>query len=364
MASIQLRNFGGMAPSANPQNLPEAQATFVQNLDLRFGDFRPLATSANVVAATAGAALHRFESTGTFITRTVPVNFVRGPIPNDALERTYYSGDGAPKVVDNTNQVRQLGVPQPAAAPVVTPVVVDEFSEDDAKGWRLRLEAQVINTIRGNISTPFMGLSAADLGARFLPPGPAILGEATALLSIPGTLTNGAFLPTNRSHSNLNDMRLGYHLSTSGATTTARVELTVRGVGMQTNFGPDILKNILHPVTGAQLISDGVITGILDGVADLIAPANTNRDECIARMKPLLASFLALADSGDPGLAAARGDVEAYYAQSEIEGIIGAAVTNAVSSIIAILKGYTGGNEASLPITGKPGIPDYYFDPQ
>ena len=59
MASIILRQFGGMQPSANKKAIPESAATYVRNLDLRFGDFRPLpvaaseATPSLTMAATA-----------------------------------------------------------------------------------------------------------------------------------------------------------------------------------------------------------------------------------------------------------------------------------------------------------------------
>lgn len=63
---------------------------------------------------------------------TAIVNALKGPIAGDTTERTYYTGDGVPKVTDSTiatagggtdypNNSYTLGIPAPAAAIVATP---------------------------------------------------------------------------------------------------------------------------------------------------------------------------------------------------------------------------------------------------
>lgn len=360
MASIQLRNFGGMAPSANPQAISEAQATWVQNLNLRFADFRPLAAPAVATAATAGQSLHRFESTGAFITRAGIVNFVRGPIPNDATERTYYSGDGAPKVVDNTGAVRQLGVPQPAAAPVATVNALAQFSEDDAKAARLNKFAEIMDKVRANLTAPLFGLEFSELdGFDQMPSDPT-----SFLFRIPGSLSSaGNFMPANASHSNLNDWRLGFTLYGSNPVKAGSLmQLRATGMGIGTGMAA-ALQTVTAPGSAQPLIAPDMATGIVATLTDAIKVADTNRDECIARMRTRKAEYVALANTGDPGSSASRGEVEAFYARADIAGIIGAAVTTAVSDIIGALQSYTGGSGSPLPITGKPGQPGYYVDP-
>ena len=63
-----------------------------------------------------------------------PVHAVRGFDPADTTERTYFTGDGAPKVTDNLaldvvgvqdnpTATRPLGIPAPASGPTVNTVV-------------------------------------------------------------------------------------------------------------------------------------------------------------------------------------------------------------------------------------------------
>lgn len=359
MASIVLRNFGGMAPSANPKSLPESAATFVRNLDLRFGDFRPLPVPANIGTAAAGATLYKMEGAANFITRPGHVNFVRGPIPNDATERTYYTGDGAPKVTDLSGSVRQLGVPQPAAAPVVTPIIGAQFSESDANAARMRSMAEFTNYTRSNMSTPHYGLTAADLGARFVT---GIWGyPEIARLKIPGAMQGDTFVPTNPAHKNLNDMRLGFRLESEGGFINAYSTITVSAQGLKIEPTLEsVLRGLLHPITNAPLLSADMATGVVSTVVEAIQPADKNRDECIARMRTLLADYLEVADKGDPGGPAVRGEVEAFYNLPEIRGEVNAGITRAVSAILSAMQGYTGGDGSPIPITGRPGAPDTY----
>lgn len=366
MATIMLRNFGGMAPSANAQAIGEEQATYAQNLNLRFADFRPLAANASVIAATAGQSLYRFESNGTFITRTVPVNFVRGPIPNDATERTYYTGDGAPKVVDNTGTVRQLGVPQPGAAPTVSitsGAVI--YSEEDARSERVTKFGQVFDKVRANLTKPSYGITNTELGqapftGKFTAGGSGDLDAAYFIIAGANS-AGGNFTATNASHNNLNDWRAGFEVGVG----VAYANIKVRAEGMALAAG---LSAALRTVTGPNgattpLMSVETADGFVKVVTENLALADKNRDECIVRMKANLNEFVKLADSGDPGSSAARGEIEAFYARSDISGIVGAAITTAVSEIISAMKNYTGGNGTSIPITGKPGSPGYFLNP-
>ena len=103
-------------------------------------EFRPLRTDLAVATAPSGTkTLYRFarKSDGTFnsdhttgwIATTEKRRYVKVQINDERTERTYYTGDGVPKVTDNTVALatppyptawRPLGIPAPAAAMTVT----------------------------------------------------------------------------------------------------------------------------------------------------------------------------------------------------------------------------------------------------
>lgn len=357
MASIVLRNFGGMAPSANSKSLPEAAATYVQNLDLRFGDFRPLAQPANMTTATAGASLYKMEGATGFITRPGTVNFVRGPIPNDPTERTYYTGDGAPKVIDLTGEVRQLGVPQPAAAPTVQAIVNDEFSEADAVAARNETLERIKYAVRGglgmnSITGNYVGLTSTDLGDKFITGLPSYaLGVAYAAFNIPGSMSGSGFIPANPAHNNLNDPRLDFRLMDIDGTLKAIVPLmvSVDSPAVGSNLRTYLLA-IEHPVTYSTFIKPEMADSIVANIQERIKVPNTNRDQCLERMRQLVKQFIAVADMGDTGTPLMFGQVQAFYARTDINSIVEAAITRATSATFSAMQGYTGGDGNPLPL--------------
>jgi hypothetical protein len=361
MASIVLRNFGGMAPSANPKSLPEAAATYVRNLDLRFGDFRPLAGAQNIGTASAGATLYKMEGNGIFITRPGVVNFVRGPIPNDPTERTYYSGDGAPKVIDLNGSVRQLGVPAPANAPTVQTIVNDEFSEADAVAARNevleRIKLSVLNGLgRGSITGNYVGPTNAELGTKFIQSLPSyILNVPYAAFKIPGAMSGSGFIPTNPSHNNLNDPRLGFRLELIDSVMTAFVPLLVRIDSPE--VGSNMLSSLtgtLHPITFEPIIKTDLAQSVVDNISERIKVPNQVRDQSVARIRDLVNRFTSLADSGDAGSPMVRGQIQQFYARADIDKLVEAAITRAVSTAYSAMRGYAGANNTNLPVTGVP----------
>jgi len=158
VAIIRLGGFAGENRALHPSLLPESVGVASRNQRPGRGDLRPWrqpSTVATVPAArqtiyrmgrdTATDATYWLSWAGT-------VHAVRGFDPNDTTERTYYTGDGIPKVTDNTSldgtgaqdnpgtNWRPLGLPAPATAPTVAAVagaaVADagkfEFVIDDA----------------------------------------------------------------------------------------------------------------------------------------------------------------------------------------------------------------------------------------
>lgn len=136
---ISITNFGGMRPRSNPVMLPLNAAQLASNCTLWHNDLRSLKAPLSVVTPTALASaiksIYRIgmtlPETQYWMAWTGDVDVVRGLIADDTSERTYWTGDGAPKVT-NLQMATQggtqypvnsyaLGVPTPTQAPSCTP---------------------------------------------------------------------------------------------------------------------------------------------------------------------------------------------------------------------------------------------------
>lgn len=132
MARIKISTFGGISPSVDPRRLPEEGAQTAENLELRYGDFRPLKGAGASVASVASGTLsiHRTPS-GTWLSSTSDANFVDGQINDATVERVYVTGRSAYPEAWQSGSYRRLGVPAPAAAPSTSASITDEFSRED-----------------------------------------------------------------------------------------------------------------------------------------------------------------------------------------------------------------------------------------
>jgi hypothetical protein len=356
MAAIVLRNYGGMAPAAAETANNPALANLVRNLDLRNSDFRPFPQAAATgQIVTPGATLYRFYASGLWITRPATVNFVRGPIPNDGTERTYYTGDGAPKVTDSSGQVRQLGVPAPTVAPVVAVNTTTQYSTDDAAADQSKKLAEVTAAVRANVVWEYVGLTDADLAARFIPQS----AEApwAYMLTVPGALDAGVFSPTNPTHRALMDERLYFSLRPlDGGGVHGVAAVDVRGAHMVVKPG---LSAALAAITkpgdpAAKLFDTDQVETIRTTLLAALDPANVAREQAIPRLRSAKEQYVSAADAGSATGGANVGAVRAFYQRGDVTAQINAGVDQAVSGIYAAL--YTFGNGVfTTPDTGGAG---------
>jgi hypothetical protein len=134
MPVLRLSGFLGENRAVHPMLLPEGVGTASRNQKPGRGDLRPWKNPNTVATVPAGrATLYRMgrdvaSDTQYWLSWTGTVHAVRGFDASDTTERTYYTGDGAPKVTDNTLALtsppyptanRPLGLPAPATAPTV-----------------------------------------------------------------------------------------------------------------------------------------------------------------------------------------------------------------------------------------------------
>lgn len=148
MAAIRWAGFAGENRALHPKLLGDATGTVSRNQKPGRGDLRPWRHPAAVAEVPSGRqTIYRMgrdvaEDGRYWLSWPGVVHAVRGFDPEDTTERTYYTGDGAPKVTDNTHldgadpqqnpdtYWRPLGIAAPASAPTAT---VDAGAwEDDA----------------------------------------------------------------------------------------------------------------------------------------------------------------------------------------------------------------------------------------
>ncbi len=138
MAVIRWAGFAGENRALHPKLLPEAAGTLSRNQKPGRGDLRPWKNPAQVATVPSGRqTIYRMgrdvASDSTYwLSWPGVVHAVRGFDATDTTERTYYTGDGVPKVTYNTSldgtdpqdnpgsNWRPLGLPAPATAPLVT----------------------------------------------------------------------------------------------------------------------------------------------------------------------------------------------------------------------------------------------------
>lgn len=137
MTVIRWAGFAGENRAIHPRLLPDNVGTVSRNCKPGRGDLRPWKAPAQVATVPAGRqTIYRMgrdtPSDNTYwLSWTGVVHAVRGFEADDTTERTYYTGDGAPKVTDNVMALagapyptanRPMGIPAPATGPLVSVV--------------------------------------------------------------------------------------------------------------------------------------------------------------------------------------------------------------------------------------------------
>jgi hypothetical protein len=135
MAVITVAGFAGENRTLHPKLLPDTVGTVSRNQKPGRGDLRPWKQPTTVATVPSGRqTIYRMgrdtpSDSQFWLSWNAFVHAVRGFDPKDTTERTYYSGDGAPKVTDNVMGLasapfptsnRPLGIPAPASPPLVT----------------------------------------------------------------------------------------------------------------------------------------------------------------------------------------------------------------------------------------------------
>lgn len=134
MAVIRLAGFAGENRALEPSLLPDNVGVLSRNQKPGRGDLRPWRTPVQVATVPAGRnTIYRMgrdvaSDAQYWLSWPSVVHAVLGFDAEDTTERTFYTGDGAPKVTDNVMALssapypstnRPLGLPAPTSAPAV-----------------------------------------------------------------------------------------------------------------------------------------------------------------------------------------------------------------------------------------------------
>lgn len=197
MAAIKVENFLGIRPSVQRERLHDAEAVAAENTTTRFGDFRPVKSDTTIGSGllianpktiyrflrTAGGEFNSNPSTGWSVYLN-EVDLVKGPIPTDTTERTYYTGDSYPKAMSLVDTVRKLGVPAPAGI-TASVNVTDELTPSELPG----VDSTAIRAIKEAIDGAFV----SSYQGNAIPP-------ATPSVSQVGWAPHGAGMPSVAAH--------------------------------------------------------------------------------------------------------------------------------------------------------------------
>jgi hypothetical protein len=190
---IALKGFGGRAPRTDPRELAPNLAQVATNTKVWRGVLQPFRESSAVTTVNRSApikSIYRFGG-GTneaqyWFAFGNEVDIVRGPVSGDVQRRTYYTGDGPPKVTDLTLALTggtsypvnsyTLGIPKPGSAPAVE--VQGTSAEENVESriyvytyisrWGeegIPSEASAVTEVRDGQSVLLTGLSGAPSGA-------------------------------------------------------------------------------------------------------------------------------------------------------------------------------------------------------
>jgi len=142
MAVIKIAGFAGENRAIHPKLLPDSVGVISRNQKPGRGDFRPWKQPTTVATVPPGRhSIYRMgrdiaSDSQYWLSWPGVVHAVRGFDPRDTTERTYYTGDGGPKVTDNLMALssapyptasRPLGIPAPSTALIV---------ETDTGSWQ------------------------------------------------------------------------------------------------------------------------------------------------------------------------------------------------------------------------------------
>jgi hypothetical protein len=239
---IKLNVFGGIMPSVEPRNLPSEGAQTALNMDLRYGDFRPVRNVGASVATVSNGTKTIFRTPGgTWLSSINDVNYVNGQVFDESVtsERVYLTGQSAYPEAWQSGTFRRLGVPAPLVAPVI---VVNPVAQFGTLEFGVALQAVVDAVVAGvvaNRSAAYLGgnnpTDGGTFGGLWLAHGAdselATLNDGYVAYTVPAAVAGPVVTITAATDQYLTDASLGGKAITYLAATYWSVAMAWRALG-------------------------------------------------------------------------------------------------------------------------------------
>ena len=198
MAYFKRTRFSGIAPGVAPRLLAEQFGQEAENLDFESGEFAPIpieGSTAHVLSNSQRRSIYYYDNS------TSPmwvewdedgIKAVEGPIPGDADDRLYWTGEDYPRMGTYTGLSNwsnradyRLGIPAPQAAPTITITgTLDTTVTAEETAWVYTFVSEF-----GEEGPP----SAASLIYEFTPTTDGGTTGQTATINIPSYNVSGDF---------------------------------------------------------------------------------------------------------------------------------------------------------------------------
>lgn len=194
--------FTGIRPKVDPQLLPDGNAQVAENVNTERGGLRPIPGVKHILDLEKSGikTIYRFgqavsSAVNYWFTWDKYVDVAKGPIHDDTEERTYWTGDGAPKYTtaaigtsgsDLPSAWRPLGVTAPVTGPTFT--AIDDVTPPAANaGTESRVYVYTFVTDNSEESAPSPPVT-----------GELLIGQGVRLSAMETAATNGAVLTHKR----------------------------------------------------------------------------------------------------------------------------------------------------------------------
>lgn len=204
---LQWTQFTGIRPRVDARLLPDGNAQVADNVNTERGGLRSIEDVKDIVGLTKTSvqSIYRFgqalqSETQFWFHWSADVDVVKGPIADDTSERTYWTGDGAPRYTFSSlgtagtnlpSASRPLGVPHPNMAPLL----------EAHGGLPTNEEGDVIEGV-GAETRVYVYTFVSDMGEESSPSSPAfteiVVGQSVRVHGLLTTAGNGSILQTKR----------------------------------------------------------------------------------------------------------------------------------------------------------------------
>lgn len=362
MTVLKISKFGGIMPSVDPRNLPPESAQVAHNLDLRFGDFRPLRDIGDPlvgVSVVPGAKSIFRTPSGVWLSSVTDTNYVNGQINDSEYERVYLTGrvSDFPEVWQQDTYYR-LGVPAPRIKPTISVDAQDEYLQADRDASASNVVNSVTEFVRLSVADAYIGNLSTDVGpdGLWLAFGAAdnlpVPNVAYRAYAVPATGPSSTPTITNPVNSYLADPLLGGKFITYSGNTYWAVGFLWRATSYAVDkaaLATRILSITKPGLQTVSLFSSAQAAAIAERAAQLVDPTLDPVKNLLATVNARQAELISLLQKTDSGTTRASSVVAARDALASAVRALNTYTSNLSVNLRAYIGTLLSGYEDLLP---------------